>query len=95
MTSRLIRKVKEIKKVVSKNKEKNGGKILFAAPRGMHDILPMEQPWWEKIRKVFQETAVFYNFLRIDTPILENAEIFEKGVGGMTDIVEKQMFILD
>ena len=94
MTSRLIRKVKEIKKVVSKNKEKNGGKILFAAPRGMHDILPMEQPWWEKIRKVFQETAVFYNFLRIDTPILENAEIFEKGVGGMTDIVEKQMFIL-
>ncbi len=69
-------------------------KILFQSPKGMHDILPSEQPWWEKLRKASQEVANFYNFLRIDTPILEDVEIFEKGIGITTDIVEKQMFVL-
>jgi histidyl-tRNA synthetase len=60
--------------------------------KGMHDILPEEQPWWDKVRKAIEEIADFYNFLRIDTPILERAELFERGVGEETDIVEKEMF---
>lgn len=69
-------------------------KMLFQSPKGMHDILPSEQPWWDKLRKASQEVANFYNFSRIDTPILESVEIFERGIGITTDIVEKQMFVL-
>jgi len=84
---------KFIKYKKKKNTEKEK-KFLFQSPKGMHDILPSEQAWWEKIRKTSQEIANFYNFSRIDTPILESAEIFERGVGANTDIVEKQMFIV-
>ncbi|PIU98384.1 histidine--tRNA ligase [Candidatus Wolfebacteria bacterium CG03_land_8_20_14_0_80_40_12] len=69
-------------------------KTLFQSPKGMHDILPEEQPYWERIKKIGQEIADFYNFSRIDTPIIESAEIFEKSIGAATDIVEKQMFYL-
>lgn len=75
-------------------KTEKTAKILFQSPKGMHDILPSEQPWWDKLRKVSQEVADFYNFSRIDTPILEDVEIFKRGVGITTDIVEKQMYIL-
>ena len=60
----------------------------------MHDILPQDQPWWDKIRKEAKEIADFYNFLRIDTSIVERADLFEKSLGAATDVVEKQMFFL-
>jgi histidyl-tRNA synthetase len=75
-------------------KKSSAKKESFQSPKGMKDILPFEQPVWEKIRKVSRDIADSYNFLRIDTPILEDAEIFEKGVGQGTDIVEKEMFIV-
>ena len=58
----------------------------------MHDILPEEQIFFQKIYNTAQNIAHFYNFQRIDTPILEEAELFSKGVGMTTDIVEKQMY---
>ena len=79
---------------MAKKKEQEKNNLKFQSPKGMRDILPEEQPWWDKIRKVCSYNAEFYNFLRIDTPILENAEIFERAIGESTDIVEKQMFIL-
>ncbi|MBI4991743.1 MAG: histidine--tRNA ligase [Candidatus Harrisonbacteria bacterium] len=63
------------------------------SPKGMHDILPQEQMWWDKVRKEVDYIADYYNFSRIDTAILERAEIFEKSLGETTDIVEKQMFV--
>ncbi|MEK7549200.1 MAG: histidine--tRNA ligase [Patescibacteria group bacterium] len=68
-------------------------KIFFQSPKGMHDILPGEQFWWEKMRKAANKVADSYNFLRIDTPIVETAEIFERSGKG-TDIAEKQMYSL-
>ncbi len=67
-------------------------KLQFQSPKGMHDILPQDQPWWERLRKEMREVANFYNFLRIDTPVLEQAALFEKSIGEATEIVEKQMF---
>lgn len=64
------------------------------SPKGMHDILPMDQGWWDKVRKEIDYIADYYGFLRLDTPIVERAEIFEKSLGVTTDIVEKQMFLL-
>ncbi|MDD5146092.1 MAG: histidine--tRNA ligase [Candidatus Pacebacteria bacterium] len=69
-------------------------KLKFQAPTGMHDILPEEQRYFQKIYSVVEDIAKFYGFEKIDTPILEDAELFSKGVGMSTDIVGKEMFSL-
>ena len=56
--------------------------------------MPSEQYIWEKIRKEIRDVAETYSFSRIDTPIIENLDLFQRGVGEATDIVEKQMFTL-
>ncbi|MFH1894340.1 MAG: histidine--tRNA ligase [Patescibacteria group bacterium] len=69
-------------------------KPKFQSPTGMHDILPEDQGYYQKINGVVRNIADFYGFEKIDTPILENAELFSRGVGSATDIVDKQMFVL-
>jgi len=69
-------------------------KLKFQAPTGMHDILPEDQGFYQKINDVVRNIADFYGFEKIDTPILENAELFSRGVGAATDIIDKQMFVL-
>lgn len=69
-------------------------KKIIKAPKGMHDLLPKDQPRWEKIRKAADNTADNFGFLRLDTPILEEQELFARGIGLGTDIVEKEMFTL-
>lgn len=66
----------------------------LAPPRGMHDVLPKDMPFWDKVIEATREIADFYNFSRIETPIAEKVELFEKGVGETTDIVEKEMYFL-
>lgn len=63
------------------------------SPKGFHDILPQEQAWWDKARKELDFIANYYNYNRIDTALLERAEVFERSLGEATDIVEKQMFV--
>jgi len=67
-------------------------KILLQTPTGMHDILPEEQKYYQKIFDVVSEIAKFYNFQRIETPILERTELFSTSIGLATDIVQKEMF---
>jgi len=86
------------KKTASKNgelieKKKRRSKKQFQTVRGMRDILPKEQPYWQKVRKVAEKVAQDYGYQRIDTPIVEFKEVFEKGTGTGTDIVEKEMFM--
>jgi histidyl-tRNA synthetase len=69
-------------------------KPKFQSPTGMHDILPEDQKYFQKIYDVVKEIADFYQFEKIETPILESAELFEKGTGFSTDIVQKQMYNL-
>ncbi|MDP3052187.1 MAG: histidine--tRNA ligase [bacterium] len=66
----------------------------FQSPTGMHDILPEEQRYFQKVLNVCENIVDYYNFQRIDTPILENTELFSKGIGVSTDVVQKQMFSL-
>ena len=75
------------------NKKSAGRKIFFQSPKGMRDILPEDQFIWEKIRDEAVKIAGEYGYLRIDTPILESADIFER-TGEGTDIVEKQMYFI-
>jgi len=63
----------------------------FQSPTGMHDILE-DQKYFQKIYDLVREIADFYNFEKIETPILEETELFSRGIGLATDIVQKQMF---
>lgn len=74
-------------KITKPQKKKN-----FQAPKGTFDILPEEQIWWDRICKVAREVAKSYGFGKIDTPILEETELFVRSTGADTDIVEKQMY---
>ncbi len=64
----------------------------FKIISGMKDILPEEQPLWHSIIDTASSVASFYNFYKIDTPILEFSDVFKKGTGESTDIVQKEMF---
>lgn len=60
----------------------------------MHDVLPEDQLYFQRIARVAQDIAQFYGFQKIDTPMVEDAELFSRGIGLSTDIVEKQMYLL-
>lgn len=62
---------------------------------GMRDVLFDDQPYWRFILTKIQETVDLFGYQRIDTPILEQAHLFIRGVGEGTDIVEKEMYIFE
>lgn len=68
------------------------GKKQFKSITGMNDILPNEQLFWQKIETVVTGMANFYGFSKISTPILEDENLFIKGTGERTEVVEKQMY---
>ena len=63
-------------------------------PPGMHDILPDEAVWFDYVHQVVADIAESYGFGRIETPALEHRELFSRGLGMATDIVEKEMYTL-
>lgn len=69
-------------------------KPKFQTPTGTHDILPAEQKYYQKVYDVCENMVSFYGFKKIETPILEETELFSKGTGTTTDIVQKQMYAL-
>jgi len=69
-------------------------KPKFQRPKGMHDILPQEQKYYQKVYDVVLNIADFYGFGKIDTPLVEQEELFSKGIGLSTDIVKKEMYTL-
>ncbi len=60
----------------------------------MRDILPEEWSVLDKIMNTARALSEFYGFSRIETPVLEYADLFSRGVGLGTDIVEKEMYVL-
>ena len=66
----------------------------FQAPKGMNDILPNVQKYWEKFFRISKELALYYGFEIIETPVLEFADLFKKGIGLNTDIVEHEIYTL-
>jgi len=69
-------------------------KLLIPGVKGMHDILPGDQDFWQRVRTEVENLAGYYGFNRIDTPLVERAETFERSIGQTTDIVEKQMYFI-
>ena len=78
----------------SKPKKPKFKKIRIQAPKGVHDILPEEQKYWDRMRTVVAQIANNYGFKRIDVPVFEDVRLFIKGTGQATDIVQKEMYTL-
>ena len=63
-----------------------------SAIRGMNDILPNESWQWERLEQILKMWLAQYGYLNIRTPILEQTRLFARGIGEVTDIVEKEMY---
>jgi len=64
----------------------------FKAPRGTLDVLPEQEPVRQRIEDTAREMLQAAGYGRIETPAFEDTELFARGVGESTDIVQKQMF---
>jgi histidyl-tRNA synthetase len=60
--------------------------------KGMNDILPADAPLWELFENTVQSVLKSYGFQQIRTPIVEPTLLFARGLGAVTDIVEKEMY---
>jgi histidyl-tRNA synthetase len=66
----------------------------FRAPRGTRDLLPPETALWTRLERLAADLAARYGYRRIETPLIELSEVFERGVGEVTDIMEKELYRL-
>jgi len=67
----------------------------FKAMRGTHDILPGEASRWRRVEEAFADVCNRYGYLEIRTPIFEATEVFERGTGFSTDVVQKEMYTFE
>ncbi|MFV2001139.1 MAG: histidine--tRNA ligase [Acidimicrobiia bacterium] len=64
----------------------------FQAPKGTLDILAPESARWRVAQRTFEDLAEVFGYGLALTPYFEDTEVFSRGVGGDTDVVEKQMY---
>ena len=66
--------------------------MLSRAPKGTSDILPSQIDYWYYIENIIKEVLQIYGYREIRTPSFEHTELFVRGIGETTDIVNKEMF---
>ena len=64
----------------------------FRAPKGTRDLLPPESWRWEAIVRLAEDTFAQAGYAPIETPMFEHTEVFERGVGEASEVVNKQMY---
>ncbi len=69
-----------------------GDNDMIKIPRGTQDILPEDSIKWRHIENKLDELMELYNYKEIRTPIFESTELFARGVGDSTDVVQKEMY---
>ncbi|KNF08704.1 histidine--tRNA ligase HisS [Gottschalkia purinilytica] len=69
--------------------------MLTKAPRGTNDILPSQSYKWQYIEKVFIDVCNNFGYKEVRTPVFEHTELFERGVGETTDVVQKEMYTFE
>ncbi len=65
---------------------------MIIKPRGTSDILPADSPLWQKVESAARETAELFGYGEIRFPTFESTELFQRGVGSTTDVVQKEMY---
>ncbi|HUQ21724.1 MAG TPA: histidine--tRNA ligase [Gaiellaceae bacterium] len=66
--------------------------MRIVRPRGTHDILPSEQPAWQRVTGEMERLCSLYGYRRIQTPVFEDTELFTRTSGAGSDIVQKEMY---
>lgn len=84
---------KEIAKKVPALKDE--GELLMQTLRGMRDILPDEQPYWERVRRILAKASEEYGFRRLDLPMVEYAHLYLRSIGEGTDIIDKEIYLFN
>lgn len=69
--------------------------MTFKVPRGTQDILPEQTPKWQKVESILRNLSRVYRYKEVRTPIFEQTELFQRGVGDTTDIVQKEMYTFE
>ena len=64
----------------------------ITAIRGFNDVLPEQTPAWRAMERTLIEVMDSYGYSQIRLPLVEETQLFARGVGEATDIVEKEMF---
>jgi histidyl-tRNA synthetase len=65
---------------------------LFQRPTGTLDTLPDQQHYWRYVRDYVRRLTMRAGFERLDLPVFEDTEIYARGIGEATDVVEKEMY---
>lgn len=65
---------------------------MISAIRGTHDILPGEVEKWQYVERIARELCDRFGYVEVRTPVIEREELFAKGTGETTDIVQKEMY---
>jgi len=68
---------------------------VYKKVKGFRDIYGLESRYWQKVEKIFKETFSAFNYQEFYLPVLEKVEVFDRGIGSSTDIVEKEMFAFE
>jgi len=68
---------------------------MIRAVKGTRDLLPPDTAVWNRVETIAREVFRTYNYQEIRTPILEETQLFARGVGTETDIVSKEMYTFD
>lgn len=63
--------------------------------KGTEDVLPKESYRWQFVEDVMRKESQVYGFKEIRTPVFEHTELFQRGVGQTTDVVQKEMYTFD
>jgi histidyl-tRNA synthetase len=65
------------------------------APRGTHDVLPSDQPLWQRVTGEMERLCALYGYRRIQTPVFEDVDLFQRTSGAGSDIVQKEMYVFE
>jgi histidyl-tRNA synthetase len=65
------------------------------APRGTHDVLPSDQPLWQRVTGEMERLCGLYGYRRVQTPVFEDTELFARTSGAGSDIVQKEMYTFE
>ena len=68
---------------------------MISIPKGTKDILPKDVYRWQYVEELFRKTAEKYGFTEIRTPVIEHTELFARGIGDTTDVVQKEMYTFE
>src|SRR3989344_2339655 len=94
--SKIKIKAKKSKRKAAAPAEASEKKLkTYALLRGMHDVLPREEKYWKSFYHTAENLAEHFQFSRIETPLLEEANLFIRSIGKGTDVVDKEMYVFE